>query len=217
MSSVPVQVIVAAFATPDGAGNVMAALTQAKKEWLIGIQDMAIVVKDADGKLKITNSKHRSTRGFITGGVIGALIGLLAGPVGLVALAGGAIGALAGKLRGAPLKAEMLDLGTALVPNSSAIVALIEHIWVAEMEAALAAEGARVVHDELKADIAAQLNAGGNVVYSAVESDNGAAVTRTAGSADKASAGAVVATADAVLVENATLTSEKLPEPQTTA
>lgn len=104
MSNVPVQVIVAAFATPDRAGQLMADLKAGRKEGLIGIVDAAVVVKDADGKLKVTDAKRRSTKGFVTGGLIGGVIGLLAGPVGWAALGGGAIGALIGKLRGAPLR-----------------------------------------------------------------------------------------------------------------
>jgi uncharacterized membrane protein len=192
-------------------------LKKAKKEWLIGIHDMAIVVKDANGKLKITNSKHRSTRGFITGGLVGGLIGLLAGPVGAVAAVGGALGALAGQIRGLPMKTELKDLGQSLVPNSSAIVAIIEHIWVGQMEAALAAEGAQVVRDTLKADIAAQLNKGGNVVYTVGATNSGTAATRTTDTKDKASAGAVVATDDGVYVEQATLTTEPLPAAPATA
>jgi uncharacterized membrane protein len=211
MTTAPVEIFIAAFPTPDGASKVMDGLKQAKRDWLIGIVDMAVVVKDANGKLKITNSKHRSTRGFVTGGVIGGLIGLLAGPVGAVAAAGGALGALAGQIRGLPMKTELKDLGQSLVPNSSAIVAIIEHTWVSDLEAEMAAQGAQVVHDTLKADIAAQLNKGGNVMYSVGASGAGAAAVRTADSQNKSSAGAVVATGDGVYVENATLTTEPLP------
>jgi uncharacterized membrane protein len=103
MNDNPVQVIVAAFNDPDQAGWIMADLKQGKREGLVGIIDAAVVVKDAEGKIKITDSKRRSTKGFLTGGVIGGVLGLLAGPVGLVALGTGAVGALMGKMQGAPL------------------------------------------------------------------------------------------------------------------
>jgi uncharacterized membrane protein len=165
MNDNPVQLIVAAFNDPNRAGELMGEIKKGKKEGLIGIIDAAVVVKDKDGKLKITDSKRRSTKGFITGGVIGGVLGLLAGPVGLAALGTGAVGALMGKIEGAPLKEEMKDIGSALTPNSSAIVAVIEHTWVGDLEEALAAEGARIVRDALKEDIAAQLEADGNVLY----------------------------------------------------
>jgi uncharacterized membrane protein len=185
MNNSPVEFIVAAFSSPERAGQVMADLKEGKKEGLIGIVDAAVVVKSADGKLKITDSKRHSTRGFITGGVIGGVLGLLitapiaavAVPVGAVALGGGALGGLIGKLRGTSLKAEMKNIGSALTPNSSAIVAIIEHTWVSRLEAVLAAEGAKIVEDAIAADIAEQLNAGGNVLYTA---STGAGVARLA-------------------------------------
>jgi uncharacterized membrane protein len=209
MSETPVQVIVAAYPTPDGAARRMAELQEARKEGLVGIIDMAVIVKDGEGKLKITNSRRRSTRGLVTGGVVGGLVGLLAGPVGWVALGGGAIGALAGKVRGAPLKRELQDLGESLTPNSSAIVAVVEHTWVTDLQRQLAAEDAKVVHDEIKADIAAQLEAGGSVLYTAVGTGAGGGVARVTEKGGQTSATVIAADDDGVYIEQATLTDEE--------
>lgn len=198
MSDTPVQIIVAAYPTPDGAAKKMAELEEVKQEGLIHIVDMAVIVKDADGKLKITNSKRRSTRGFVTGGVVGGLVGLLAGPVGLLAVGGGALGALAGKVRGTPLKRELTDLGDSLTPNSSAIVAVVEHTWVADLERELAAEGAKVVRDSIKADVAAQLEAGGSVLYSVAGTSSGAAAVREATGPSGTTVSGVIASGDVV-------------------
>jgi uncharacterized membrane protein len=187
MNNSPVEIIVAAFSSPERAGQVMTDLKEGRKEGLNGIVDAAVVVKGADGKLKITDSRRHATRGFITGGVIGGVLGLLitapiagvAIPVGAVALGGGALGGLIDKLRSTPLKAEMKNVGSALPPNSSAIVAIIEHTWVSRLEDLLAAEGAKIVEDAIAADIAEQLNAGGNVIYAAAGS-TGAGVERSA-------------------------------------
>jgi len=205
MQDGPIQVIVAAFNDPDQAGQLMAELKEGKREGLVGIIDAAVVVKDSEGKLKITDSKRRSTRGFLTGGVVGGVIGLLAGPVGLAALGAGAIGALMGKMRGAPLKAEMSDIGSALTPNSSAIVAVIEHTWVSALEEALEAEGARIVQEALKADIAEQLNAGGSVLYSAREG----AVGRIAESPEGMEVSSMVFGEDGILITEAQFTNEE--------
>ena len=191
MSDTPVQIIVAAYPTPDGAAKKMAELEEVKQEGLIHIVDMAVIVKDADGKLKITNSKRRSTRGFVTGGVVGGLVGLLA-------VGGGALGALAGKVRGTPLKRELTDLGDSLTPNSSAIVAVVEHTWVADLERELAAEGAKVVRDSIKADVAAQLEAGGSVLYSVAGTSSGAAAVREATGPSGTTVSGVIASGDVV-------------------
>jgi uncharacterized membrane protein len=209
----PVQVIVAAFSTPDAAPAVMNDLKQGRKEGLIGIVDAAVVVKDANGKLKITDSKRRGARGFVTGGVVGALIGLLAAPpVGAAAVGGGVIGALVGKLRGAPLKAEMKSIGSALPSGSSAIVAAIEHDWVPQLEAALIADGAQLVQDTIRADIAEQLNAGGNVLYTAGGGSAGSGVVRVASTDTDSQVSGVLVGEDGVIVDNAVITNEPLEE-----
>lgn len=208
MNDAPVQIIVAAFNDPNRAAEIMDEIKQGKKEGLIGIIDAAVVVKDADGKLKVKDAKRRSTKGLVTGGVVGGVLGLLAGPVGLLAIGGGAIGALAGKVSGSALKAEMKDIGEALTPNSSAIVAIIEHTWVTQMEEMLAAEGARVVMDSIKADIAEQLNAGGNVLYTAASGPNAAGVARVAESSEGVQVSGLIADADGVFIGDAQITAE---------
>jgi uncharacterized membrane protein len=214
MTDNPVQVIVAAFNTPDGAGKVMSDLKQGKKAGLISIQDAAVVVKDTNGKVKITDAKHRTAKGLITGGILGGLVGLLAAPsVAAVAAGGGAIGALIGKLKNAPLKAEMKEIGSALPPNTSAIVAAIEHNQEAQLEAletALADEAERVVRDSLKADIAEQLSAGGNVLYTAGGGSMASGVGRVAQTPEGTQVSGIIASEDGVFVEDAQITNEPL-------
>jgi uncharacterized membrane protein len=212
MSDIPVELIVAAFNSPDGAGKAMAALKLGKKEKLIAISDAAVVVKDANGKLKVTDAKRRSTKGLVTGGLIGGVIGLLAGPVGWWAVGGGVIGALAGKVAGSPLKAEMKGLGEALAPGTSAIVAVIDHVWVAQIEAELAAEGARVVADALKADIAAQLAEGGNVLYTAKSSGGTLALGRVAETPGQIAVSSLTASDEGVELVDAVITQDKLED-----
>jgi len=210
MPNSPVEFIVAAFNSPERAGQVMADLKQGKKEGLIGIVDAAVVVKDADGKLKITDSKRRGTRGFFTGGVLGGVLGLLiAPPVGAMAVSVGALGALIGRLRGLPLRAEMKDIGSSLTPNSSAIAAIIEHTWVPKLEAALAAEGARVVRDSIQADIAEQLNAGGSVLYTSGVGSTAAGAARVVEGKKGTQVSGIGAGESGVLVGDAQITDEE--------
>lgn len=208
MNDNPVQVLVAAFNDPNRAAEIMDELKQGKKEGLIGIIDAAVVVKDAEGKLKVKDSKRRSRKGFITGGVVGGVLGLLAGPVGWLAVGGGAIGALAGKAAGSGLKATMEEIGSALTPNSSAIVAVVEHRWVGLLEAELAAEGARVVMDSIKEDIATQLNAGGSVLYTAAEGVSGAGVLRAAESPEGVQVTGIAVSDEGVFIGDAQFINE---------
>jgi uncharacterized membrane protein len=218
MSDLPIQVIVAAFNNPDEAGLVMADLKEGKKEGLIGIIDAAVVVKDANGKLKITDAKRRGRKGLVTGGVVGGLIGLvLAPPVTVIAATGGVIGTLVGKLRSAPLKAEMKDLGTALQPNTSAIIAIIEHTWVEQLEAALVDAGAQLIRDVIKADIAEQLEAGGNVLYTAGASADTMGAARVAQTGDTLTASSLIATEDGLFLEDAEILLEPAEDTATEA
>ncbi len=213
MSDRPIQVIVAAFNSPDGASTAMADLKQGKREGLIGIIDAAVVVKDASGKLKITDAKRRSRKGLVTGGVVGGLIGLvLAPPVTAIAAGGGVIGALVGKLRSAPLKAEMKDLGAALQPDTSAIIAIIEHTWLEKLEATLVEAGAQLVRDVIKADIAEQLEAGGNVLYTAGGSADGLGAARVAQTDDTLDISSLVSTDNGLFLEEAEITLEPTEE-----
>jgi uncharacterized membrane protein len=214
MSEAPVQVIIAAFSSPEGAGKVMDELKQGKKAGLIGIVDAAAIVKDANGKLKITDARRRSRRrmGLITGGLVGGLVGLLAGPVALAALGGGAVGALGARLAGTPLRKTMESFGESLTPNSSAIVAVVEHNWVPQLEAALIAEGARVAHEALMADIATQLQAGGNVLYTAGAGDLAAGAARIADGPEGTRVSAVLSDGEGLLIADAEFTDEQLED-----
>jgi uncharacterized membrane protein len=167
---VPVQVIVAAFHDVNGASNALKTLQEAKREALIGIRDAAVITKDASGKVKIKETADmQAGKGATIGAVTGGVIGLLAGPVGWAALGGGVIGGLAAKLRDSGFSDDRLkQLGAGLTPNSSALVAVIDHRWVAEVEKELARQQADLVTQTVRDDIQKQLTAGGDVVYTVI-------------------------------------------------
>lgn len=212
--SAPVQLIVAAFSDAEQAGRLLDELRQGRRAGLIGIVDAAAVVKDADGKLKITNAKHHGRRGFFTGGAIGGTLALLAGPLGWATAAGGGVlGALIGKARNVPFSASVEDLATSLSPDSSLLVALVEHRWVEMIQAMVDELGAAVVREELKADIAEHLDAGGNMAFTITASEAGIASGRMAEAADGTiELSGFLASDDGVLLTEAELTTEALPE-----
>ena len=195
MSDIPVQLIVAAFQDEKSASQVLKNLKQAKKEKLIGIQNAAVLRKDMNGKLHIQETADFSgKKGAALGGVTGAAIGLIAGPVLLVPAAVGAlVGGLTAKLRDSGFSDKRLEtLGASLKPGSSAIVAVVEHRWVAEVERAMQEAGADAMTASLGADIAAQLEAGNQVAYTAIASEQGFSAARVAGGKDSVDASRVV-------------------------
>lgn len=183
MSEVPIQLIVAAFEDEKAADEALKMLKQAKKEKLIGIQNAAVLHKDPKGKLHIKETTDFSSKkGAALGGVAGAAVGLIAGPALIIPAGIGAlIGGLSAKLRDTGFSNQRLEsLGESLTPGSSAIVAVVEHIWVDEVEAAMQEVGADLLTAALKEDIAAQLESHHDVAYSALTSEEAFAVGRIA-------------------------------------
>jgi uncharacterized membrane protein len=152
----PLQAVVAAFPSEEGAARALEDLRKIDKE-LLGVKEAAVLVRGADGKLEIKES-HHAGRGAVVGGVAGAVIGLITGPIGWVTVGGAAVGALAQRLRDTGFPDDKLrEIGEALTPGSSALVAVVEHRWVVKLEEQLRAAGAKYATEVVKADVAAQL------------------------------------------------------------
>jgi uncharacterized membrane protein len=188
-AQVPTQVILAAFKDENAADQALEQLKAAKKEHLIAINNVAVLRKDQSGKLHIKEPTDMGAgRGAAIGGVLGGLTGLVFGPVGLALVGGAAVGGIIARLHDSGFKDERLrQLGENLQPGSSAILAVIEHTWVAELQAELQQAGADVVTEELGADIATQLKEGKDVAYTAVAAGDTVGVARmTVGPATEA-------------------------------
>ena len=180
MSDVPVQVVVAAFKDENAASQALEQLKEAKKQGLIKIDNAAVLRKDADGKLYIKETADiGGGKGAVIGGVLGGVIGVLAGPIGWAVVGGAVVGCLVAKLHDGGFKDDRLKkLGEGLGPGNSAIVAVVEHTWVRDVERAMADAGAQAVTEELSADIARQLKDGGEVAYTVVATGDTMAAAR---------------------------------------
>lgn len=201
MSDVPVQLIVVAFQDENAAKETLKGLKALKKEKLIGIQNAAVLRKDEKGKIHIKETADMGgKKGSVIGGVAGAAIGVIAGPALLVPAAVGAlVGGLSAKFRDSGFADKRLEkLGEGLKPGTSAIVAVVEHKWVQQVEAALAEAGADAITVSLQADIAAQLEAGHDVAYTALATQQGLAVGRMAAGKDEAEVESMVITDDSI-------------------
>ena len=212
MSEVPIQVVIAAFEDEKAADEALDELKEAKWAGLIGIQNAAVLRRDEKNKLHIKETGDwGGGKGAAAGAVLGGFIGLLAGPIGWLGLTGAVIGGLAAKLRDSGFSDERLKkLGEALTPGTSAIVAVIEHKWVDELEKEMAEAGADVMIEELSADIAAQLEAGREVAYTALSTSDAVAVKRTAVGEDEAEVSGFVLTEDGMVAGEAVITEEGL-------
>jgi uncharacterized membrane protein len=126
--------------------NLLKELENAQK---IHLFNVALIMKDADGKVSLREIKEIDSRGrALAGAITGGLVGLLVGP------GGGVIGAAgAGGGRRLPKRVEvgfsedrLIAFQENLAPNTSAIVLLVEHRWFSSARQALARYGAEFFH-----------------------------------------------------------------------
>ena len=106
------KILAASFPTPDGGSRAAGAIGGALPD---KVGNTAVLFVKPDGKAKFVESRDW---GAGRGALVGGVIGIIGGPIGI--LAGGTIGALASKLRDSGFKNDQLEaLGKSLVPGSS--------------------------------------------------------------------------------------------------
>jgi len=190
-------------------------LKEAKKEKLISIDNAAVIRKDENGKLHIKETADMGGgKGAGVGVLVGGAIGLIGGPLGVAvgSALGAAVGGVTAKLYDGGFKDDRLrEIGNSLTPGTSAIVAVIEHRWVADLERDLAEEGADVMTAALADEIAEQLQKGGEVSFTAVSGEEGFAAGRVATSGGEADFSGVIANDEGVIAVEGTA---ELDEPE---
>jgi uncharacterized membrane protein len=142
------KILAATFETPEGGSRAGGAMGGALPE---KIGNTAVLYVKPDGSARFVESKDW---GAGRGALLGGAIGLIGGPVGVVA--GGSIGALASKLRDSGFKNDQLEqLGKSLEPNSSAVVVEIAADAVDTAEELLKPLGVKsVVVEDVDASVA---------------------------------------------------------------
>jgi uncharacterized membrane protein len=111
------------------AEEVRLALLKMQKEYLIDLADAVVVVREANGKVKLRQLYNLTAAGAVSGGFWGALIGLLfLNPLFGMAV-GAAAGAVSGALRDVGIDDNfMKELGATLKPGSAALCVLIRQM-----------------------------------------------------------------------------------------
>jgi uncharacterized protein DUF1269 len=142
------KILAASFATIDGGSRGGGSIGGAYPD---KVGNVAVLAVKPDGKAKFVESKDW---GAGRGALLGGAIGIIGGPLGIVA--GGGIGALAAKLRDSGFKNDQLEqLGKSLSPNGSAVVLEIAPDVVPTAEQLLKTLGAQeVVVQDVDADVA---------------------------------------------------------------
>ena len=174
MTGAPVQVVVAAFQTEQGADRTLHTLKAERSAGRISIDDAVVLRRDNKNRLHVSETGDwGGGKGAAVGGVLGAIVGLIAGPGAVVVGAAGAVvGGLAARLRDSGFEDERLRrLGESLQPGTSALVAIVEHKWMTEYERHLVEGGADPVREEVAAKMAQMLAPGGEITYTALGMD----------------------------------------------
>jgi uncharacterized membrane protein len=196
-----VELIVAAFQDEKGADRALDELRIMSKDQQFQVQNAAVIRKDERGKLHIKETADMgSGQGATMGGSLGAAIGVVAGTALVAPAAVGAlIGGLSAKAKDAGFKDERLRrIGESLTPGSSALIAVTGPMSVDQFRHSMEAAGADLITETLSAELAAELEAGHDVAYSALMTQGAFVATRIEGDAEEIDGEVVIDTSEAV-------------------
>ncbi len=159
-SDVPLDLYIAVYSDANAARADWDDIKQLTKDDVITLDGLVLVSRGADAKIHVDDTFHETGKGAIIGAVGGLVVGLIFPPAFLASGAVGAgigagIGGLISHHDKKEIKEEVEDV---LPPNSSAIVALFEERWVADVEKALA-KSDKVTKHEVDKQSAEQVKA----------------------------------------------------------
>ena len=206
-----VGVIVGAFTSEDAADEALRTLKKAKKQKAVYFEDAAVIRQDAAGKVYYHETGDmRTDQGMGLGALIGGAIGILGGPLGIAVGmgAGAAVGAAAAHSDGGFRDSSLELMGTALKPDSSALVAITSHAFLKAMRNNVTEADAHAAVQQLAEGISAQLEAGKNAGYGLAITEAGVAVVALAADDKTAQIMKVVATEEGVAGAAAVVTAE---------
>lgn len=117
------------FDDPATAFELRAELVKFQKDYLIEMEDVVVVTRDADGKVQLHQAVNLTATGAVSGGMWGALIGLIFLNPLLGAAIGAGAGALSGRLTDLGISDKaMTEMGEALPPGGSALFVLVRRV-----------------------------------------------------------------------------------------
>jgi uncharacterized membrane protein len=226
---VGVGMFVAAYVDERAADQALDQLKEAKKRGEMYFDDTAVIRQDAKGKVHIKETGDMSTgKGAGIGALIGGVIGILGGPAGIAIGAGGgaAIGAMAAHHDAGFSQESLKEIGGALLPGTSALVAVTSKDFVEAVRKQTPKTETLTMARELATAIQDRLRARQDTLLGLVITEEGIAATQVvsspselaafgiAATEDEAVAVAGVATAEGAVVATATTADE--PEEEAT-
>lgn len=138
MSDRPVFIYAATYADRADAIADYDSLLELHAAKLVGTYDVAIIAKDADGKVHVAKHEKPTQHGAWGGIAVGAAIGILFPPsiIGAAAV-GGVVGGVAGHLRRGISRGDAKELGDLLEGGEAALIVIGESRVEEQLDKAL--------------------------------------------------------------------------------
>jgi uncharacterized membrane protein len=152
MSDRPVFIYAATYGDSDDAYADYENLLELHAEKLVGTYDVALVTKDADGKVHVKKHEKPTQHGAWGGIAVGAVVGILFPPsvIGAAAV-GGVVGALGGHLRKGMSRGDAHELGELLEDGQAALIVIGESRLEEQLDKALT-RAEKTIEKEIDAD-----------------------------------------------------------------
>jgi len=152
MSDRPVFIYAATYAAPEDASADYETLLDLHHADLVGTYDVAIITKDADGKVHVNKHEKPTQHGAWTGIAVGAVVGILFPPsiIGSAAV-GGIAGGVIGHLARGMSRGDMKDLGELLDDGQAALLVVGESRIGEQLDKALT-RAQKSIEREIEAD-----------------------------------------------------------------
>lgn len=150
--------VVIGYESEIKAEEVRLALVKMQKEYLIDLADAVVVVRDAQGKVRLRQMYDLTAAGAVSGGFWGTLIGMLfLNPLFGFALGAG-WGALSGALRDVGIDDNfMKNLAQSLTPGSAALCVLVRQMTADKVVEEIRKFGGTVIQSNLSHESEAKL------------------------------------------------------------
>ena len=151
--------IVVGFKDEFKADEVMSELRRLQSEYLVDLEDAAVVIRNQEGKVKIKQAQELVAAGAVSGSYWGILLSIIFfNPI--FALVGAATGALSGALSDIGIDDNfMRDLGSTIEPGTSAIFVLVRKSTPDRVLADLSKFEGKVLRTSLSKEDEAKLQA----------------------------------------------------------
>jgi uncharacterized membrane protein len=117
--------VVLAFDTETGAGQMRDDLLKLEKEHLIGLQDAAVITRNKEGKVKVKQEVNMIGAGALGGAFWGLLVGFIFFVPIFGLVIGTAAGAIAGKFTKGMDEQFIKEVGNTIQPGNSALFLLV--------------------------------------------------------------------------------------------